>query len=113
MRPADPNISIENRWKLKRCRSCVICSPRCARVSVNLLAELNSAGGPFQRLVPFGIISGSFSCRSHVFGSGSLEQIFGAVHPLAVVAMDREKNTAFLNPSFVAFGLKLWYPHTG
>src|SRR5262245_63976334 len=49
----------------------------------------------------------SFACRGHVCGTVVLENFFGFLCPVGVVAVDGEENSSVFHATFVALGLIL------
>jgi len=56
-------------------------------------------------LSPLSVIGRSFARRKNIFSAGLLQQIFRPFRPVAVVAVNGQKNPCFLDSALVTFGL--------
>jgi len=51
------------------------------------------------------IVRSRFSCRRHLFGAGSAEDLLRAIGPLPIVAVDRTQNVPAADAAYVPLGL--------
>src|SRR6185312_4320424 len=56
-------------------------------------------------LVALSVVGRGLARGRNIFGAGLLQQIFCPARPFAVVAVNGQKNSSFLNAAFIAFGL--------
>src|SRR5581483_1087865 len=57
-------------------------------------------------------IGAAFAGRRDVLGARFLQNLFGSLGPLGIVAMDREQDTSLFDSAFVALGLVLGNAHS-